>query len=117
MGWWRVGEGWRVGAAEQTKLEGWGGFGKARVDTAEYAGLEGWRARPRRAPGAGPGRAGQGSVRIRQIPKRGLASMAPKLQPSSPPSRALQLRPSTPPSLFADLSELASHLQGSEFGV
>ena len=45
-GWWRVGEGWRVGAAEN-KTGGREGFGKAQVDTAEYAGLEGWRARPR----------------------------------------------------------------------
>ena len=33
--WRRVGEGWRVGAAEQTKLEGWGGFGKAQVGVVE----------------------------------------------------------------------------------
>ena len=35
--WRRVGEGWRVGAAEnrQTKLEGWGGFGKAQVGGVE----------------------------------------------------------------------------------
>ena len=33
--WRRVGEGWKVGAAEQTKLEGWGGFGKAQVGGVE----------------------------------------------------------------------------------
>ena len=35
---------------EQTKLEGWGGFGKAQVDTAEYAGLDGVEGE---APGLG----------------------------------------------------------------
>ena len=47
---WRAGGGLgKAGGSvrQRTKLE-------AQVDTAEYAGLEGWRARPR-APGAGTG--------------------------------------------------------------
>ena len=51
---WRAGGGLgKAGGSVRQRTNKTGGFAKAQVGTAEYAGLEGWRARPRGWDGLG----------------------------------------------------------------